>query len=392
MKTFSKLILSHLLLTTLFIGPVLAGGGKAPAQGGKAVIPTAPKPDKHRFRISAGASYRSLGSASFTTGSYSSGVRLPFMASVPTYAGTAGSSGGYADRHYRDGFVFRDGGTAEYGDTWYWGYDSPSQVQGDAINFHAFGGSETTSSSTRSSTPGGTWGEDITGAAPVVQLDWLYDVKPDLSVGFGLSWIFLGTDGSHNTSNFSVTQRAQANGFAIADRYALNGVLPPEAPYVATSDGPGPLIANKPSGRMISSTGVLAASSKEFTNAITESFDLDLHTISIGPTVEKRWGRTSMAFSGGLAIGVANYDLERTEVLYANGRPLQTWTDEKSGIDVLWGAYTQLQLLFAITPNWGLGASARYDWSEKLSTPIGPSNFQADPSGWSLGVHLGFAF
>lgn len=374
-----------------------AGGADGKAPAGKAPPPPMQVPDRSHFRISAGVSYRTLRGAQFRTGSESQGVRLPFLAAVsgrgPSGAGPADE---YADRDYHDGFVHQDGGTARWGDTWNWGYHNASQVRGDGLVYHGEGGTRTTSGSTAHAADGGDWGLDATGAAPVVQVDWLYDVKPSLSAGLSLQWSFLGFDAQHSGSTFSASQWSGSRQVNVIDAYALGGVIPPQAPSFGSEEGPGPLINNIPSSRNTANGRLLEHDSVRFFNRIDESLDVDLNTLSIGPSVEINVGPVQLALGAGLALNIAGWDASHKETLhFVRGRStsvLKQWAYHESGTTVLPGGYVQAGLTLPLTPRFTITAFGRYDWSEQLTGSVGPSTFSVDPSGWSVGAMAGVTF
>lgn len=63
------------------------------------------------------------------------------IASIMSAAFAQGTIGpateGGVDRFYDDGFVRVDATDNFYGFTWFWGYQNPSQVVGDSIEFHS---------------------------------------------------------------------------------------------------------------------------------------------------------------------------------------------------------------------------------------------------------------
>src|SRR5688572_8644008 len=63
--------------------------GKPSVEGKAPVLPPVSAADRSRFRISAGAGYRSLDKVEFKSGSRSGGLRLPFMAAVQARQGSS---------------------------------------------------------------------------------------------------------------------------------------------------------------------------------------------------------------------------------------------------------------------------------------------------------------
>lgn len=405
--TLSK---TPLVILLAFYNLASAGtSGKAPIFGKEPALPepTIQAPSRSRFRLSAGASYRSLGFAGFRTGSDACIARLPFGRALPQFSrANIGSTTEEGDRYYSDGYVLKDPAASD-GYTWNWGYDSNSQITNGApriaartvrvqkLTFHA---EETIGSSDS----GGicdenqTWGGDMTGAAPVVQLDWLHDLTPTVSLGLSMQWSFLSTDGSQALSNYSAFSGFSMQTNHIQDQYAFggHGLPAPSVPY--RGDESGASIRNKPAVRTLT-PGARAESETIAWNEIFEEFEISLHTLSIGPTVEKRIGKASLAFSGGLALNITNWSASHQETLYAStdGGAAQTigkWNHRKNGTEVLVGGYVQANLGWQITEKWNLSAYGRHDWSSAFKTAIGPSSFAFDPSGWSVGALVGWRF
>ena len=376
------------------ISLVRAGADIAPAGKETSIVPTA-APSRSHFRITAGYSYRSLGDIRFQTRSESNAARLPFLKALQGPINQIGSFAGYGNRNYSDGYVYHDAGTPINGDTWYWGYQSASQVSGDTLSFHGITGAQSRSDQRANSAPLAPWGDDFSGSAPVVQFDWLYDLQPNVSLSLSLQWTFLSNDGHHEASNFSATQTNSLNIIHATDNYALQGVIPPTAPYQGNAAGPGAVITNIPTSSTRSLTKA-GSQSVSYFNKIAENFDIDLHTLSLGPTVETRFGNLSLSASAGVGVNILNWDAEHQETLYReqsnSSSALQTWKYQEHGTEILFGAYLQTSIGYHFTARWSLTAYGRYDWSQDFSTKVGPSTFSIDPTGWSAGIILGLGF
>lgn len=403
-----RAILPLLAVSSLFPAalPVLAGevhSGKNPPA---ALLPDNPAPaSRFHFRLSAGAASRSVGAVEFDSGSRSGGEALPFPSTaLRGLRSTAGSVSHYADRRYDDGYVNQDQGTAEDGSTWFWGYDHASQLStgsggggSSTVSFHGAADSIQNESRRFSDRDPGSWSADHDGTVPVIQLDWTYDVLPQLSVGASLQYSWLGLDGSRSFGNFSATRVRTSQDMTLTDTYDTSGIVIPSAPWQGTLAGPGPLINNLPTARNVSKGGILDSSRTTYFNQVRESLDVKLHTLAFGPTVAARLGPVDLALGTGLALNIANWDASHRETLYVrNGsqdaKIYKRWNDHASGTKVLPGAYLQAAATVALTNRLSLTAFGNYDWSQALTAQAGPSRFHLDPTGWMAGGMLGWNF
>ncbi len=377
---------------------VLAGEQERTSGKESVVPPVSLATERSHFRIGAGAAYRSLGGVNFTTGSRSGNLKLPFLAAaLGRRFSQVGSAEEYADRDYRDGFVHQDGGTQGDGSTWNWGYSNGSQQAGDTLTFHGQGNSFTQGSRSRSDTDPGAWGVDGDGAVPVVQLDWEYDLRPQMTLGVSLQYSFLAFDGRNSGQSFSASQEQVSQKLNVTDVYDTTGIIVPMSPYEGSHDGPGPLLENKPLTRGHKPGRVFDRSTVSFYNQIEESLDVQLHHFSIGPTVGTKLGPVALTFGAGLSLNIADWTATHTETLYVKQdgkaeRIYQRWSDRASHTNVLPGFYGQFSAHLPLTKYLSFSAFGNYDWSQRLTGQVGPSHFSIDPSGWTVGAMLGAAF
>src|SRR5688572_29764695 len=90
------------------------------------------------WTLSAGPSARNIGTLKINAASRSAAFGLPsLVGSEAMVTPPVGDPDSPADRFYEDGYVRQDAGTALDGSTWYWGYESASQVQGDNLVYTA---------------------------------------------------------------------------------------------------------------------------------------------------------------------------------------------------------------------------------------------------------------
>ena len=376
--------------TTALAGPS-AKNPKAPINPGYE-LPSG----RGRFYMSAGWMWKETGGAHFDTGSRSRDVRLPrFVGEAGAMLPGIGPVGGYGDRFYRDGFVKVDGGTAFDGTTSAWAYQDASQVSGDSLYYHATGHRSTSSSGQSLQAPRD-FSDDGSGSAPFIELGWERELTEAVSLGVRFQWSFLDFDGAGSQSDFSAWQKGQEYSIAYTDRYDLQGVIPPLAPYEGAGLGFGPLIDNLPASRQ-GGESAAGGSRARFFNRVEQSFDVKLHTLSLGPVVSGGAGRIRFQGGAGLALNLVDWEAEQVETLFvsrgeAGPRVYRRWTDRRQDVEVLPGFYLQGGVSWQVTPGVFVSGFGRYDWSGKLEQQLGPSTFTFDPGGWSVGASVGIAF
>lgn len=382
-----------LLLTALAASTTFAGErGKNPVSADKNTVLPEPAPrTPPQWRVSAGPVYRSLGSASWRSGpSLSSRFMIDSLvgSSRRPSPGAAGPADSYADRLYQDGFVRIGSPTHASGDTWNWGYDDASQVQGDSVAFHGGAGSSATYRSDRSRDRPFDWDDDVEGFGPAVSLDLMFNLSPSLVLGPQLSFFFLPWDASRSGSTFSGSQELRSFRNSLTDQFGLDGSIAPVAPYSGSFNGPGILLRNQPDSRHFSPerSGVERA---VFSNQILENLDIDLYTFSLGMQAGYQRGPFTARVGAGLGLDVADVNAERTESLIAetsSGRQtLQKWRHENNHTEVVPGFYLSMETGVSFTKNLGCSVFGRYDWRDEIEGSLGPSHYTVDLSGWTVG-------
>lgn len=388
------------ILVCFVVAGSLAGMGRAfsgetEATRSEAHLESAPVQRRDHFRISGGWMWRNLDGVRFHSGSRAQNFRLPSMFSEGRQDPMIGSANVYGERMYADGFVKIDAGTDSDGATSSWGYEDASQVDGGLMHFHATGARQTASTGTHFE-DAGQWGFDGSGGAPVVQFDWLHDSGPLWSAGLQIQWSFLSLDGNHRGSNFSSIQEGSDYKYHFTDTYDLQGVIPPRAPYQGSGAGNGPLLNNVPSSRSRVETRI-GGGQVDFFNEIRESLEVDVNTLSVGPTLNAQFGPAAMQLAAGFVLNIAHWDATHEESLMfsRNGaREIQVtqWRAQDSGTDLLPGFYMQGAVSVPLTERITLIGFGRYEWSKALESTVGPSTFSMELSGWSMGALVGVTF
>jgi hypothetical protein len=355
---------------------------KAPvsAKNAKSVVKTEPLSDL-AWHVSAGYIWRNLGNLSFSSNPRAQGYALP----APNYTGTAGTASGLGGHTYNNGFVNADDSSSSTGDTWFWGYNNDSQLNGTDLSFSGTALTQTRSIDTH---PG--WSEDMAGGGPILSVgaDKALSI-PGLRVGaeFSVSLIVADQDNHLNTL------RDNRQMFNVTDHYMVDPLGIPSAPFTGSLAGPGPIIPAAPSTRDVHGS---APGSTLFIDDVHESLDLTLTTLSLGPTASYERGRLKGTFGLGFALNIASWDADKTDTLYqrsdAGTSVLARWHDGSSGTDVLAGFYLQASATYAINDRWSVQAFGRYDWSQALEGEVGGSKFSLDLTGWSVGGGVVYRF
>jgi hypothetical protein len=379
-----------------------------PESSKSAIIEPSPVTRSIQWSLRIGAACRDLGAIDFQSGSYSSPGMLPAFAPVLA-GGRAGSiaelgvgpTTAFADRTYLDGFVFMDAQTANPGSflpgtTAFWGYQADSQVRAGSLYYSGGEYATAAAQGSHGALPGD-WSSSFDGASPVVELAGMVPLNDRLSVGGTVGFFFSSVDSGHSTSTLQGTHSLSESAFAVTDRFDLKGVVPPLAPYAGTFNPPGtaPLIDNLPTERIISNT-TNSIQAADFGNRVFESIEIDLYTLSLGPTLS--YELDSFVFTGGLglAINFADWEAAYAERLDQNTpagpSPIRSWQEQQDKTEVLPGCYLQGSVGYRITDACQVSVFGRYDWSKSLSGRVGPSSFSADLSGYTIGGVLTLSF
>jgi hypothetical protein len=353
-----------------------------------------------RWRLSFGVVVREFGDVTFRSAPRAVGFPLPavFGDDRLSLLPGVGGSGGVTDRTYADGFVRVDSSGGRDGQTWNWGYSEATQVSGDSIRFHSgLGGSETRVSED-SRGAAGTSRDDIDPAAgPEVALDYVFPGAGPVRFSLGAGVSFTPFDAAQvEQATFSADQSAVHFDVGVVDSYLLGGVVPPDAPYAGSFEGPGPLLPDRPAGRRLlrSPSG---RESARFDNRSQSTLEIDALRFSLGAGVEISGDRAFANLSAGPSLDVVDWEARHSESLTQRGpgagtRQLGRWEDSSSGTGVLWGGFVKAGAGWRITERVSVEAFARYDWSERLNGSAGPSTFEAGGGGASGGLRVGVSF
>lgn len=313
---------------------------------------------------------------------------------VPT--SKVGPADRIADREYLDGYVRTDYGTGAWdNDTWYWGYESASQLVDSQLLFHG----STFTASGQSLEPRDAFSLDLDdefgGEARIGRN--IFDCKcarGSAVLGVG----FTSFDGSTGFSDLGYVWSSQ--GGTITDYYDLytHPSELPAAPYSGTKEGPGYVIPNIPARREISSGAGSGHTLTEIYHSVQQDIDVDLWVVSLGLDVRgKRWvaGKKpyiSYIVGAGLTGNFVRADSNLHWAAVQNGVALDSasFPGDDSTFEV--GVYGEAGVLIQLSDRVSVSVRGRYDHlfdDAEVSFPNG--NAEIDLSGASAVVSIGIS-
>jgi hypothetical protein len=265
----------------------------------------------------------------------------------PVATGSGAAQGGYTD-----GYVNEDSSGNAGGMTWNWGYQNASQVQGNTLTLH---GAASTSMNGDSLSQDGN---------PQLGFDLAYG--RDLGHVLGGTW---GLQAAFDFTDVSISDNQPFTGETTSSSvvYSLGGIIPPQAPYSGSFNGPGPLISDTPIGSSSSSQAISLAGQR--------TLDAQVYALRMGPYYElglgKRW---ATRLSGGLTLALVD-----TKLSYNGGSLVGSGSSE--GTDFQAGAYVEGLVLYSLTQHLSLFAGAQYDYLGTCDRSAGIESAQLDMTG-----------
>ena len=183
------------------------------------------------------------------------------------------------------------------------------------------------------------------------------------------------------------------------DAYDITGlgITPDSVPYKGNATDKGPVIDTSPMTRQRLDSELVSAGSYRAYNSISESLDMDLSTLSLGMSIKGNYRRVYVAGATGPTLNMLEKDATYEETLYASNNEgsrqvLKYWSDSSSGTECMFGYYVQAEVGVRIYRELHLGVFGRYDWLENVSGNVGPSRYEVNPSGGSMGGTVGLNF
>jgi hypothetical protein len=374
---------------------ISAGGTTSAAASGKvsaapaavAVVP------EYRWRFSGGIMYRRFDRISFKSGMRSSSSVIP--ARFPGTQSNLSVAPPCAGVVYDNGYVLPDAGTPFNGDTWFWGYTDASQIDGGNLTFQRDMGTEQFSGMDSHSSAYGWSEEDIDEPALYLEAERRIGSAGGVVFGIVVNVIYstLSVDDSH--SSFTAEQEFSRYSVTHRDSYALDGVVPPPAPYSGTYDGPGPLLHISPADSTTSHSQTDYRHAT-YANRICENMDVDIFTVGMGLAAAREVGRFAVSLGAGPTLNVVASDAAYDEWLNGseNGASfaVDEWHETASDTDLLLGVFGQAALDFALTDHLRIGLVGRYDWMDTIDGMVGPSTYEISLKGFSGSLLLSWTY
>lgn len=181
---------------------------------------------------------------------------------------------------YDDGYNLPDISGSQDGATWHWGYQRSNQYQEDTIRLSRSSSPADGSATNASNDP--QYGFELGYARELVPWG---STRWGIEAAFGFTAIALRD-----------TRTLAGDVVRVTDSFALDGVIPPQAPYYGSFDGPGPLLGTVPSSQTRFQSGAASVTGRR-------TLDTDLFTWRLGPYFE--WlvaTPLSLQLGGGLAV------------------------------------------------------------------------------------------
>ena len=257
------------------------------------------------------------------------------------------ATGSGVDRTYDDGFnrvdiTGNNHGSGYANTTWYWGYDSESQVQPSTSNPQSVVMHSSSSSGTDLS-------DRSDDRQPGVEFSYNRELLRRDHWRLGLEGVFGYTDLTVEDNAAAITDVSQ-----LADSYSVpassSGQYLPPPGRNATSEGPGSVISSSPTRTTSTIQGQVTGNRR---------FRADLFGFRFGPYIEFPIGkRGAFDLSGGLALMYVSSDFSYSE----STSGLSSYDSAASGSRQQWraGGYAAGAFSYAITSGWAAFAGAQF--------------------------------
>jgi hypothetical protein len=252
------------------------------------------------------------------------------------------ATGSQEERFYDDGYNRVDISSNAFDVTSFWGYEHSNQY--DPSN----GGSITMHSSSAPGTGTSKNQEDD----PQHGIEFTYN--RELGKFGAVKW---GIEGAVNFTGVDLRDNGRffTDAMTISDTFALNGVIPPLAPYHGTFEGEGGSVISSVPSRNVGSfaNGAIVSGKRDF--------DADIYGLRLGPYLEVPiCSRFAVSLSGGLSLASVNSRFKYQESLSVDGNAAGSHRGSGSHSDVLLGGYIGGNLLFAINEAIDFSIGAQY--------------------------------
>lgn len=243
--------------------------------------------------------------------------------------------------NYDNGYVYPDSSGSLDGQTWYWGYDSSSQISGNNILMSrtSVSGIPSKASDDADNNPG----FELVYSREVGVIEELHHMR-------------YGIEGAANYMpiSFSAGGLFNINATRTTDSYGFtSGTTPPDAPYQGDFAGPGFLISSTPNNSAVSSV-------PGATLLVQDHFDANLWGFRVGPYVEfPLCHKADLHLSAGLALGLLDASASWRETYNVPGSGTSGVSGHGTDFDVLWGGYLSGDVSYQFSERWALEAGAQ---------------------------------
>ena len=263
-------------------------------------------------------------------------------------------TGGGVNRTYSDGYVKVDSSGNAGSETWNWGYQHASQVQGNTIVMHSLSGAN---GSLRA-------GDDV---QPGFDLAFGHD----FGTAPGGKW---GIQGAFDFTAISIEddQTLTTHGKLISDAFTFEGVSIPDAPYHGGFNGPGSFLSDSPTRTTTTETVVVKG---------RRTLDAQVYVLRGGPYYEfKLNDQLSGRLGGGVTLTVADLDYSFDETIDFGGGNVVGNSGSGSGAEFGVGGYLEAKLLWALTDRTRLFAGVEYEYLGTFSRRAANEEARLDAS------------
>jgi hypothetical protein len=286
-------------------------------------------------------------------------VSFNFEANFTTSRTIPGAASGGIDHTYDDGYVRLDSSANAGGLTWNWGYEDGAQLVGDTIAFHSIQSAE------KKSTDEAQYG-----------LELVYERLLGRFFSRGIWGFEAGF--SYTDLDLNADRSGAGGASLITDSFALNGVLPPNAPYHGTFNGPGPLLGDTPARTLGTDT---------LTFASQHRLSGHLFGFRFGPLVEWNFSRAfSVALSGGIALAPAMIDYDFSEAITLQGGQTFSTRGHSTKTDLLYGHYLNALLRYSFNDHWSVYGGGQFQALNDLEQTTGTRTARLDAGSTLHGV------
>jgi hypothetical protein len=283
--------------------------------------------------------------------------------SSPGTAPAAPAVGAAVNRAYSDGFVNVDSSGNAGKQTWDWGYQNASQISGGSVLMHAASVSPAYSENNADDFDHG------------FEASYMRDLGHESWGRWGLKFAF-----DYTKIDLRNDGPLHPGGQLVTDAYALNGVIPPNAPYSGSYSGPGPVLGSSPTRTTTPLDATVLGSRR---------VDASLCGFHAGPAVAlDLTTNLSLELGGGLAWGAVTSTLDYDETITSSLGSVHR-SGSASDTGGLVGAYAEAGLACHVARTASIFAGAQFQYLGEFDQNAAGHGVQLDFSR-SVFLMLGF--